>query len=137
MARSPVATKSVQRTLEYLRGEGYECGIAEHWNAFTKQRYDLFGFIDLICLVPGNPGRIVGIQCCAGSGLAAHRHKILEECGKDAIQWLESGGFIEIWAWRKIKLKRGGKAMRWKPKVERIGRTCWSSSSPPGISGSE
>lgn len=110
-----------QRTLRELRSMGRVCGIVERFNAHVGPhgiRQDLFGFIDVIALDPDRG--IVGVQCCARSGHAAHRTKILEERTDEAAEWLRCGGKIEIWSWAKQKLKRGGKAMRWKPKVEEI-----------------
>ena len=110
-----------QRTLRELRSMGRVCGIVERFNSHAGPfgvRQDLCGFIDLIALDPERG--IVGVQCCAGSGHAAHRRKILEECTQEAIEWLRCGGKIELWSWSKRKLKRGGKAMRWMPRVEEI-----------------
>jgi len=108
-----------QRTLRELRQRGCHCDIVERFNQYAGkfgQRFDLFGFIDLIALYPDKG--IVGVQCCARSGHAAHRTKILEN--EIAPEWIKSGGTIEIWSWGKQKLKRGGKAMRWVPKIETI-----------------
>src|SRR5262245_6103902 len=117
MAKSSLSP--TQRTLRALRNEGAICGIVERFNQHVGPhgiRQDLFGFIDAIALVPGKG--IVGIQCCARSGHAAHRTKICEN--EIAPEWLKQGGRIEIWSWGKQKLKRGGKAERWTPKVEFI-----------------
>lgn len=108
-----------QRTLRALRNEGVICGIVERFNQHVGPhgiRQDLFGFIDAIALTPDRG--IVGIQCCARNGHAEHRRKIVEN--EIAPEWLRAGGKIEIWSWAKQKLKRGGKAMRWTPKVEAI-----------------
>ena len=105
-----------QRTLRVLRQQGAICGITEHWNYYVGIRQDLFGFIDLIALTSDRG--IVGMQCCARSGHAAHRKKILEN--EVAPEWIKSGGKIEIWSWAKQKLERGGKAERWMAKVEEI-----------------
>lgn len=107
-----------QRTLQLLRNEGCTAGIVERFNQFVGPhgiRQDLFGFIDLIAVYPDERG-ITGVQCCAGSGISAHRTKIMEN--EHAPAWLVAGGRIELWAWRKVSLKRGGKAMRWAPRVE-------------------
>jgi len=109
----------IQRTLRELRQRGCICGIVERFNQYAGAfgiRQDLFGFIDLIALYPDKG--IVGVQCCARSGHAAHRTKILEN--EVAPEWIKAGGTIEIWSWGKQKLKRGGKAMRWFPKIETI-----------------
>ena len=121
-------TSPTQRTLRALRHEGATCAVVEKWNPYAGPRkpdgsavgirQDLFGFIDILVLDPERG--FVGVQCCARSGHAAHRHKILEDCTELAMEWLKCGGKIEIWSWAKQKLKRGGKAMRWVPKVEAI-----------------
>jgi len=109
-----MASKSnTQRTLEYLREEGYVVGMVERYNQFDKQRHDLFGFIDMIAI---KSNKIVGVQSCGGSGYAEHDRKILDN--EVAPQWLESGGDILLIAWRKLKKKRGGKAMVWAPKIK-------------------
>ena len=108
-----------QRTLRQLRQEGRICGIVERFNRFGGEfgiRQDLFNFIDLIALDPKEG--IIGVQCCGRSGHAEHRKKILEN--EIVPEWLKSGGSIEIWSWGKQKIKRGGKAERWMPKIEKI-----------------
>jgi hypothetical protein len=118
---------SVQRTLRSLRNQGCICDIAEKFNAYAGPhgiRQDLFGFIDLIALYPDG---IVAIQAC-GSDFAAHKRKVLEN--EYAVEWLRSGGKIEIWGWRKVKLKRGGKAMRWSARVEEITEKHFAPASP-------
>ncbi len=110
-----------QRTLAALKQRGQTTGIVERWLQHAGpygQRKDLFGFIDIISLDPGRG--IVGVQCCARSGHAAHRKKIIEECTDEVIEWLKCGGHIEIWSWAKQKIKRGGVAERWTPKVEAV-----------------
>ena len=97
------------------------CAITEKWNAHAGPfgvRVDLFGFVDLLSLDPERG--FVGVQCCAGSGHAAHRKKILEQCHNEALEWLRCSGKIEIWSWSKRKLKRSGLAMRWTPRIEEL-----------------
>jgi len=72
---------------------------------------------------------IIGIQSC-GQSFAAHRREMLEsaEVYKDTgltkpeacLEWLKAGGKLELWGWRKVKVKRGGKAEVWRPRVEEI-----------------
>jgi hypothetical protein len=110
-----------QRTLRELRGQGRICGIVERWLQHAGPhglRQDLFGFIDLIAL--DSQRGIIGIQSC-GQSFSAHRRKIVDsDCTENVIEWLRCGGKVELWGWRKVKLKRGGVAMRWKPRVEEI-----------------
>jgi hypothetical protein len=82
----------------------------------------LFGFIDLIALCPDKG--IVAIQSTGPSGHSSHRKAIIDNEWADginvALEWLKAGGKIELWSWRKLLVKRGGKARRWVPKVEEI-----------------
>jgi len=128
-----------QRTLRELRREGRIVDTAERWVINPKHpaggfRKDLFGFIDLVVL-DAEKG-IVGIQSC-GQSFKAHLDKIKDsECTQYVIEWLKAGickkehpygitkrqcqnqmTHIEVWGWRKVKLKRGGKAMRWRARV--------------------
>jgi hypothetical protein len=78
-------------------------------------RQDLFGIIDIIALDPERG--VVGIQSC-GQDFAAHERKILIERAQETCDWLSTPGTkLELWGWRKVKLKRGGVAMRWSPRV--------------------
>ena len=110
-----------QRTLRELRGQGRIVDVVERWivnpcvpgGGFRK---DLFGFVDLLVL--DRQKGFVGIQSC-GNSFKKHFDKITNsECTEYAIEWLECGGYIELWSWRKVKLKRGGKAMVWRPRIK-------------------
>lgn len=113
-----MATSPTQRTIRELRNQGRRCAIVERWNQYAGPhgiRQDLFGIIDVLALDPERG--VVGVQCC-GSSYAAHYRKMTEERAEDSLEWLETPGTaLELWAWRKIKLSRGGKAMRWRPRV--------------------
>jgi hypothetical protein len=115
---------SVQRTLRELRNQGCICEIVEKFNAYAGpfgKRMDCFGFGDILAL---RPGGISLIQAC-GTDFTAHERKILES--EYPLEWLKSGtcqdcgrvvSRIELWGWRKVKAKRGGKQMVWKPRVK-------------------
>lgn len=108
-----------QRTRGELRKLGRNYGTVERWIPRPDLpgggfRSDLFGFIDIIAMCPGRG--LVAIQSC-GESFAEHYRKITHDCAEMAIEWLMCGGYIELWAWRKIKLKRGGKAVRWQPRI--------------------
>jgi hypothetical protein len=108
-----------QRTLRECRNRGYICAIAEKWNAYAGpfgQHEDLFGFIDIVALVPVRG--ILAIQSTGPHGHADHRKKILEN--DTAIEWLRCGGHVELWSWRKLKRKRGGELRVWTPRIEPI-----------------
>lgn len=131
-----------QRTLRELRQRGMLCGIVERFNAHVGPhgiRQDLFGIIDLIALDPVRG--IVGIQT-TGQDFTKHLRGMLEGDERDdgrslskpeaVHQWLRCKGHLELWGWRKVKLKRGGKAMRWKPRV-----AVFSLGGPDGIMATE
>ena len=108
-----------QRTLKYLRDQGYECGMVERWVMIPKHpaggiRKDLFGIIDLLA-IKGH--ETIGVQS-TGQAFAEHHKKLTEEKAEEVRDWL-AGGTRQLWliGWRKLKVKRGGKAMHWKPRV--------------------
>lgn len=105
-----------QRTLAAMRDGGRLCGIVERFNPHAGPfgiRQDLFGFIDIICIDPVEG--IVAIQSC-GQDISGHVKKLTEERNENMFEWLKYAP-VELWGWRKVKLKRGGKAMRWMPRV--------------------
>jgi len=107
-----------ERTLKALRDRGCVVGRVEQFNPFSGHREDLFGFLDYVALdVPAQ--EIVGVQS-TGTAFAAHRRKIVEDRKDQAIAWLTCGGKIELWGWRKLKVKHGGRQVAYRPRVERI-----------------
>lgn len=119
-----MALSPTQRTLRALRAQGRICGITEKWQVIPGHpgggfRKDLFGFVDIIVLDPERG--FVAIQSC-GQSFADHRRRLLgSDCTQHVIDWLRTpGGSVELWGWRKVKVKRGGKAMVWRPRVEEI-----------------
>lgn len=115
-----MSVSPTQRTLRELRQQGRICGIVERFNSFVGPhgvRQDLFGFIDIIALCPERG--IVGVQSC-GQSFSQHRRKIIDDCTDNALEWIKSGGVIELWGWRKVKVKRLGKAVVWRPRIEEI-----------------
>jgi len=106
---------NTSRTLEYIRNMGWEADKVEQWNPYAGrygQRKDLFGIIDIIALTDKG---IMGIQS-TGQAFAEHNRKILSE--PMGLKWLEKGGSLMLIGWRKLKLKKGGKAMRWTPRIK-------------------
>jgi hypothetical protein len=72
--------------------------VVEKWNDHTKRRIDVYGFGDILACSPDGP---MLIQATSGSNGASRVTKIATECAHAARAWLESGGRIEVWAWRK------------------------------------
>ncbi len=109
----------LSRTMGELRALGVKCGKVESFNPYVGEhgiRQDLFGIVDILCLDPARG--FVGVQCC-GTDFQEHYRKMTKERAQDSLDWLNTpGGLLEIWSWRKVKLHRGGVAVRWKPRVE-------------------
>lgn len=109
-----------QRTLKVLRDRGFKAAVVERFlryaGAFGK-RQDLFGIIDVLAI---SPEQTIGIQCCSGSA-ASHLRKLTEEKNQESYDWLACPSrSLEIWGWRKILKKRGGKAKIWLPIIVEI-----------------
>jgi hypothetical protein len=110
---------NTSRTLEYIRSQGWEADKVEQFNRYAGkfgQRKDLFGIIDIIALTENG---ITGIQSC-GQSFSEHDQKILEN--PLSLKWIEKGGELLLISWRKLKLKRGGKALRWTPKIKKYSK---------------
>jgi hypothetical protein len=110
-----------QRTLRALREQGRVCAIVERFNAHVGPfgiRQDLFGIIDVLALDPERG--VVGIQS-TGQDFAGHLRKLTVERAQETTDWLMTPGTsLELWGWRKVKLNRGGLAMRWSPRVRQV-----------------
>ena len=109
-----IMTSPMQRSLKYLKKEGYVCEITEHYNQFSKRRVDLLGVIDLIALKKGVQG-VTGIQTSTMSNKSAHKKKILES--EEAKLFVECGNTLILHSWRKLKK---GKVCRWQVDEEEI-----------------
>ena len=115
-------TSHTQRTLAALRKSGLVPAVVERWNPHAPRpgggrgiRQDLFGCIDILALDPAG-GPILAVQS-TGQDYAGHMRKLLGERRAMVRLWLLSGNALELWAWRKVKVKRGGKAKRWAPRI--------------------
>lgn len=110
---------NTSRTLEYIRNKGWIADKVEQFNSYAGkfgQRKDMFGFADIVAL---GEKSIIAIQSC-GQAFSEHDKKITEDenVAPNALLWLECGGRLILIGWRKVKLKRGGKAMRWQPRIK-------------------
>ena len=84
-----------QRTLAYLREQGYLCAIVEKWNPHVKIRQDLFGFIDILAI---KKDETLAVQCTS-TGVAARVKKIQESEYLSRVR--EAGWKILIVGWSK------------------------------------
>ncbi len=110
MARS----SAVPRTLKLFRDEGYFIDVAEQYNSFSGQRKDLFGFIDCVAV---NDNTVVGVQVC-GTDFQEHVRKLTMERALPVRIWLKhSTRKCILIGWRKVKAKKGGKLMVFRPRI--------------------
>jgi hypothetical protein len=119
MARSGMSP--TQRTMRYFKDLGMKVGIVERFNSHAGPfgiRQDLFFIIDIIGLDPEKG--VVGIQSC-GQDFAGHMKKICIEHYQETYDWITTpGASLQLIGWRKLKVKRGGKAMKWAPRIIEI-----------------
>ena len=106
------------RTLEYIRSQGWIADKVERFNPYGGkfgQRKDMFGFGDIVAM---GENSIIAIQSC-GKIFSDHHEKLTEDefVAPNVRLWLKNGGRLLLIGWRKKKLKRGGKAMRWVPRI--------------------
>ena len=64
-----------QLSLAMLREDGWFCWITEHYNYYAKIRQDLWGFVDIIAL---KPGQILGVQTTTATNMSARINKIAD-----------------------------------------------------------
>ena len=101
-----------QRSKQLLSDNGWTVAIVERWNPHARIRQDLFGFADLLAIKPNMAPLLAQVT---STGWQSRIDKILDE--PLALLALRSGFRIEVHGWRKLKVKRGGKAVRWTPKI--------------------
>ncbi|MEW8420259.1 MAG: hypothetical protein AB2669_16605 [Candidatus Thiodiazotropha endolucinida] len=114
-----MAISNTSRSLEYIRSQGWVADKVEQFNPHAGkfgQRKDMFGFGDIVAM---GEGSIIAIQSC-GQAFSEHHRKITEDenVAPNALLWIKNGGRLILIGWRKVKLKRGGKAMRWSPRIK-------------------
>ncbi len=89
-----------QRSLKLLRDGSALAAVTERWNAHARVRQDLFGFIDVVAIVPGQPG-LTAVQATSAPNQAARLAKI--SALPAARAWLGAGNRIEVHGWRKSR----------------------------------
>lgn len=109
-----------QRTLNFIRNQGYVAEVVERWIPGANKRRDFLGIIDIIAF---NEDQTVGVQSC-GEAFAAHRDKILKSA--TAAQWLSSPHrLLALIGWRPVAQYRkdGTRAAldRMAPRVQLFG----------------
>ncbi len=107
---------ATSRTIEYFTKLGYRCEIVERFIPGARIRKDFLSCIDLLAMKEGKK-TIVGVQCFT-TAWTEHEKKICQEFPDGALFWLSLKRTKLIFiGWRKLKVKRGGKAIRWTPRI--------------------
>lgn len=88
-------TSPTQRSLAYLREQGYKVAIVEHWNPHARIRVDLFGIFDLLAI---RRGEVLGVQVTA-SGVSERIRKITDHEMTPFIR--EANIRVLVHGWRK------------------------------------
>lgn len=96
-------TSPTQRSLAHLRGvAGSLVAVVERWNPHAKVRQDLFGFADLVAVIPGVPGTTY-VQTTSGTNVAARLTKLREEPIASRVRaCLAAGNTVMVHGWRKV-----------------------------------
>jgi hypothetical protein len=97
-----------QRVLKSLRDDGYIAEVVERWDAFSRRRHDLFGFIDILAV---GHGETKAIQVTSRDNMASRRRKMLASEELKAL--LQAGWSVELWGYDKPEF-------RWRRKVEML-----------------
>jgi hypothetical protein len=91
-----------------LKDQGYIVSKVEQYNKFSQHKKDLFGFIDILAI---KPGEILGIQATGWTFHGSHANNYLNnpKISKNIEIWLSTGAKFEIWAYnnetKKFKIK--------------------------------
>lgn len=99
-----------QRSLKYMRDNGWFCAIVERYNSFAHIRQDMFGCLDILCCKADVSG-VTGIQTTSSPNRASRDEKADNPAMK---AWLAAGNRYKLHIWVKRKRKRGGKAFIWR-----------------------
>ena len=92
-----MAISPTQLSLKMMRDQGYYAEVVERYNSFTRKRNDLFGFVDVLCL---KPGEVVGVQTTSYSNMSARVKKIREH---EHFQMVNDAGIrITVHGWHKV-----------------------------------
>jgi len=121
--KKPKKTSPTVRTLNRLRADGaHLVAVVEKWNRFggpigsngerVGNRVDLFGFIDVLAVLPGQVGTL-GIQACAASSLSTRIKKVIDDpvLLQRAKWYTKAGNRLLFWGWKQNK-----KTKRWEVK---------------------
>ena len=101
-----MATNLNQLTRKRLEEDGYLVENVEKYNAFTKKKNDLWGFIDFLAI---KKNTILAVQVTSKGNMSSRRHKMTDHENIGKVR--EAGIRIELWGFYK-------EGNRWKVKIE-------------------
>lgn len=114
-ALGPSGKSATERTLSYLRRQGYFCWIVER-RLRAQISQDMFHIIDIIALTDEG---VMGVQS-TGSDFAGHRRNLLVTRKTWTERWLACPNrTLMLIGWRRVKQGPGGRDV-WKERVEMI-----------------
>ena len=82
------------RALKECKARGWEAGVVERFNSYTKRKHDLFGVLDIIAATPEG---VLGIQVTSGDNHASRVAKVLAEPRMAA--WRSAGARVAVWSY--------------------------------------
>lgn len=100
------------RTLAALKADGWLAEVVERWNPHARVRHDLFNLVDILAV---RGAETLAVQVTAGGGVSARCAKLNASPALPLL--LAARWRVEVHGWRKVKLKRGGKAKRWQCRI--------------------
>lgn len=101
------------RSLAHCRKNNWPVANVEKWLPMVKKRQDMFGFADLVVLLPG---AILAVQATSGSNHAARVSKV--KANENAVSWARAGGCIAVWSWSKTGPR--GQRKLWTLRTEEV-----------------
>ena len=110
-----------QLSLKKLRSDGYlNVAITERWNPYSRTRHDLWGFADLVAIVPHS--HVLAVQCTSMGNVSHRLTKMRSEpVLAQILACLQAGVRVEIHGWGKRPLKLWSKVKRWTAKIIELG----------------
>ena len=106
-------TSPTQRTLAYLRKQGWTVGVVEKWIPQTMRRVDFLGGIDLIAV---REGETLGVQATSTANASARVKKLRELPTMQT--WKSAGNKLWVIGW--AKRGRAGKRKLWTPTITEL-----------------
>ena len=106
-------TSPTARSLQWLREQGALAEKVEYWNPFSHTSKDLFGWIDIVAIMPNTLG-VTGIQVTTTGHMNERIKKIL--ASDTYLPWVQARNSVLVMGWAKQGPR--GKRKTWTLKME-------------------